>query len=559
MHRNRSLVTLTFLLLPLALWALSGWAVEVTQRSGSVGQAQTQDTLIRRILGQVDKDEFLDIDKGLSGAKPVQIGGRQVTLTTRYTPSEMGTLAEQYVYEYFQSLGLRAYYHEWAGQPGPGSGQCGDLRGRNVIAEIPGKVDPKRIYLLTAHVDSISPSPTTNAPGADDNGSGTTAIMLAAKILRDYSFDYTLRFVTFTGEERGVCGSTQYVSDARARNDDIRGAINLDMIAYDSNGVKDVEIHAGSRQDSQAIANLLVSNIETYKLNLVPHLVTVGATNRSDHASFWQFNYPAILGIQFFLQGDINPYYHSNLCCDTVDHMDLDMATDFTKAGLATIAMLARVGPGSAVAATPAPTNRPVITPTPVPSISIPGSNSQSFPQTGKSVRGLFLEYWVQHGGLPQQGYPISEVIGEVSELDHKPYTVQYFERAVFEYHPQNAPPFNVLLSQLGTFQYKLKYPAPSGAPNQKPNTSAGSVLVPQTNKRMGGRFLEYWLQHGGLMQQGYPISDEFVEKSELDGKEYLVQYFERAVFEYHPENSAPYDVLLSQLGTFQFKQKHSK
>jgi YVTN family beta-propeller protein len=58
-------------------------------------------------------------------------------------------------------------------------------------------------------------------------------------------------------------------------------------------------------------------------------------------------------------------------------------------------------------------------------------------------------------------------------------------------------------------------------------------------------------------MQQGFPISDEFQEKSSLNGKVYTVQYFERAVFERHPENQPPYDVLLSQLGTFRYKAKY--
>ena len=58
--------------------------------------------------------------------------------------------------------------------------------------------------------------------------------------------------------------------------------------------------------------------------------------------------------------------------------------------------------------------------------------------------------------------------------------------------------------------------------------------------------FLDYWNAHGGLAQQGFPISEEFVEKSDLNGQEYTVQYFERAVFEMHPENQPPYDVLLS-------------
>ncbi|MFL5733960.1 MAG: hypothetical protein ACJ78Q_12275, partial [Chloroflexia bacterium] len=82
--------------------------------------------------------------------------------------------------------------------------------------------------------------------------------------------------------------------------------------------------------------------------------------------------------------------------------------------------------------------------------------------------------------------------------------------------------------------------------------------LFKETGKRVGGPFLAYWKSHGGLAQQGYPISEEFQERSDLDGKTYLVQYFERAVFEYHPEKTPPYDVLLSQLGTFRYGSKYA-
>jgi hypothetical protein len=83
------------------------------------------------------------------------------------------------------------------------------------------------------------------------------------------------------------------------------------------------------------------------------------------------------------------------------------------------------------------------------------------------------------------------------------------------------------------------------------------SRTFPETGKTVSGRFLQYWNQNGGLAQQGYPISEEFMEKSDLDGKTYMVQYFERVVFEYHPENEPPYDVLLSQLGTFRYREKY--
>lgn len=191
----------------------------------------------------------------------------------------------------------------------------------------------------------------------------------------------------------------------------------------------------------------------------------------------------------------------------------------------------------------------------------VPGPNtaytqetSLTFPETGKTVRGRFLQYWQEHGGLAQQGYPISDEMQEKSDLDGKTYTVQYFERAVFELHPENQPPYDVLLSLLGIFEYKRYYgfigPSKQRASTENPR------LFTETGKAIGGRFRTYWEQNGGLAQQGYSITDEFEEKSRLNGKIYMVQYFERAVFEMHTENQPPYDVLLSQLGTFRYQHK---
>lgn len=199
----------------------------------------------------------------------------------------------------------------------------------------------------------------------------------------------------------------------------------------------------------------------------------------------------------------------------------------------------------------------PTSTMTPVPSKTLqplPGNNSYTFVETGKTVTGVFLDYWNGHGGILQQGYPISSLMNEVSDIDGKTYTVQYFERAVFEAHPKNVAPNDVLLSLLGVEFYQQKYGS-AGAPGQAPNTSTGSALFNETGHRVGGTFLTYWQTHGGLAQQGYPISDEFTEVSALDGKSYTVQYFQRAVFELHPENAGTeYEVLLSQLGTPRYR-----
>jgi hypothetical protein len=186
---------------------------------------------------------------------------------------------------------------------------------------------------------------------------------------------------------------------------------------------------------------------------------------------------------------------------------------------------------------------------------SLAQETSRTFPETGKTVAGKFLEYWDGHGALAQQGYPISEQMQEVSDLNGRTYTVQYFERAVFELHPENQAPNDVELSLLGVLAYRANYS--SGAPGETANTQPSSVLFSETGKHLGGRFLNYWNTHGGLAQQGYPISEEFDEVSPLDHKKYRVQYFERAVFELHPENQPPNDVLLSQLGMLQYRTKY--
>ena len=179
-----------------------------------------------------------------------------------------------------------------------------------------------------------------------------------------------------------------------------------------------------------------------------------------------------------------------------------------------------------------------------------------TFPETAKTICGRFLEYWTRNGGLRQQGLPVSDQTQERSDIDGKTYTVQYFERAVFELHPQNQPPYDVLLSLLGSREYKRRWGKPYW-PVQTASTD-NPLLFAQTGKTIGGVFRAYWEQNGGLMQQGYPISNEFVERNPVDDKLYTVQYFERAVFELHPEYQPPHNVLLSLLGRYKYDAGHN-
>ena len=176
------------------------------------------------------------------------------------------------------------------------------------------------------------------------------------------------------------------------------------------------------------------------------------------------------------------------------------------------------------------------------------------FPETGKSVCGPFLAYWEANGALAQQGYPLTDEFIEINPTDGNPYRTQYFERARFEHHPEHAGTrYEVLLGLLGREQFAAKYPA--GAPSLG---HGGDRCFPETGFCTRGRFYDYWIAHGGLAQQGLPISPEFLERNPTDGREYLTQYFERARFEHHPEIGDPqFQVLLGLLGREQLLARY--
>ena len=163
------------------------------------------------------------------------------------------------------------------------------------------------------------------------------------------------------------------------------------------------------------------------------------------------------------------------------------------------------------------------------------------FPQTSHYLQGGFLAYWQNFGGLAVFGYPITE------EFQQNGVTVQYFERARFEWHPGAWPShFDVELSLLGT-QEAQQQELTTTVPFQPVDATsdANCTDFPQTQHRLCFGFRSYWESHGGLSNFGYPLSEEF--RDPVTGL--TVQYFQRAVFEYHPNNPVPYQVLLRRLG----------
>ncbi|RME45810.1 MAG: Zn-dependent exopeptidase M28, partial [Chloroflexi bacterium] len=195
----------------------------------------------------------------------------------------------------------------------------------NVIGTLAGVAPPaeRGVVIVSAHYDSISNEVARGgpAPGADDNASGVAAVLEAARLLSKHTFWHTVRFVTFAGEEQGLHGSRHYADLAHRTGENIVGVINADMIAYDGDSDPRLEIHAGPEPHNVALAHTLTETIEAYHLNLLPQAVLNAPIRASDHASFWDRDFPAILVIEDTeITGptfDFNPYYHS--AEDTLD------------------------------------------------------------------------------------------------------------------------------------------------------------------------------------------------------------------------------------------------
>jgi len=276
-----------------------------------------------QIINQVKRSTVYQYTGDLSGEWPVQVCGAPYTIVTRHaysgTPVQKAT---QYAGEYLAARGLDVEYHTWqAGQP------------PNVIGELTSYTNPDEILILCGHIDDMPEGAV--APGADDNASGSVAVLLAADLLSDYPWTCSLRFALWTGEEQGLLGSAAYAQRSYALGENIQGVLNLDMIAWNTpDSPPGIDLHA---QDgipaSMGLAQLFSDVVTAYGLDLVPEVVEDG-TDRSDHASFWDYGYTAILGIEDW--SDLNPNYHT--VNDTLANLDLTYYAEFVKASLATLA-----------------------------------------------------------------------------------------------------------------------------------------------------------------------------------------------------------------------------
>ncbi|MCX7785819.1 MAG: M20/M25/M40 family metallo-hydrolase [candidate division WOR-3 bacterium] len=210
----------------------------------------------------------------------------------------------------------------------------------NVVAIKRGIAQPDNVYVvICGHFDSTSNQSPSNCPGADDNASGTAAVLEAARIFKNYNFEYSIRFIAFSGEEQGLYGSAAYAQQARNQGDSIIGVLNFDMIGYVDATPEDLDVIGKvSNPNCSTFVNFFINSANTYTtLPTIRRMVT--SAPYSDHHSFWQRGYVGFCGIEDYMPP--NPHYH--LTSDTIGagFNSLPFCTEVIKACVAASAGLA--------------------------------------------------------------------------------------------------------------------------------------------------------------------------------------------------------------------------
>ena len=206
------------------------------------------------------------------------------------------------------------------------------LSGENIEATLKGKNNDNSVCIVCAHYDSVDIS-----PGADDDGSGVSTVLLIADILREYVFNSTIKFVLFSGEEQGRFGSKDYVEKIVKQKINIVGVLNVDGVGYASNSNDGNKIrHYSNTQSSwmQEISKNIAKNYYEYiglEITTLPH-VTI-----SDHQSFVEKGYDA----SYFLENTLNPFYHTSE--DISDNMNFTYLSKVCKLSMGCLISMAKL------------------------------------------------------------------------------------------------------------------------------------------------------------------------------------------------------------------------
>jgi len=254
---------------------------------------QSQSPVVQSIINEINSDSLAYFVKELSGEVQTIIGGTPYTIVSRHKDQPGNNKAADYIKQKLSSYGLAAFDQNFSST------------GRNVYGVQTGTEFPNQKYIICAHYDDM-PSGTI-APGADDNASGTAAVIEAARVFSQYDFPFTIVYALWDEEEQGLIGSEYYATQAQNAGDSILGVINLDMIAWDSDNDGSADIHNSSVANTSEIKDKMLEVNLLYGINL--DLDVVPSEPYSDHQSFLDHGFGAILLIED--DNDFNAYYHT--------------------------------------------------------------------------------------------------------------------------------------------------------------------------------------------------------------------------------------------------------
>ena len=273
-------------------------------------------SFVASVMNQVNADSVYKFERQLTGDTSCIIGGASYTISSRHYSSQGNIKAAQFILEKFQSYGLTARY------------QNINSTITNVLAEKTGYKFPEQYVVICSHYDDMPSGNST--PGADDNASGTTSVIEAARLLSGIDLPFTILFACWDEEELGLYGSKAYADTAYFRGDSIIGVLNFDMIAYDGNndGALDINTNPGS----MSLANEFKQIVNLYQPALVPQ-VTTSLSGGSDHQPFQQRGYKAILSIED--NSDFTPFYHT--VNDSYSSLNRTFFVRMVKAGIAAL------------------------------------------------------------------------------------------------------------------------------------------------------------------------------------------------------------------------------
>ncbi len=215
----------------------------------------------------------------------------------------------------------------------------------NIVATILGSVSPEKECVIVAHYDSYSNNPYVSAPGANDNGTGTAAVMEAARLCKNFQFENTIKFLAVSGEELGMYGSDYYAFKAKEENRNIIGAVNGDMIGYPTTSDTS-RLVIGSYLTYNRLIDSAIAFNQRYGigLTLVPIIDNTGA---SDYGPFALAGYDALDVAEATAEeiwGGADPYYHT--VNDTYDKLRPGLIKKGAQLMLATVTELAKpIGP----------------------------------------------------------------------------------------------------------------------------------------------------------------------------------------------------------------------